>query len=159
MQDIVGAVKAELQGYADRGVFRNFSISESTTGKAVEFRFQWLAESAFILKLNSEKPELQLRNVLPAVPFPSEMDTAFRNFLIQRCDESIPAHRRLDGGRFSFVCRNRQQMLSVVIGFAPEDAAAAANSSIKLLHEIFNNFLHEGPYQNYMVEVFNVSEE
>ena len=39
------------------------------------------------------------------------------------------------------------------------DSSGVAKNVINLLHEIFNNFLMEGPYQNSMVEVFNVPEE
>jgi len=39
------------------------------------------------------------------------------------------------------------------------DSSGVAKTAINLLHENFNNFLMEGPYQNYMVEVFNVPEE
>jgi len=39
------------------------------------------------------------------------------------------------------------------------DSAGVAKTAINLLHGNFNNFLMEGPYQNYMVEVFNVPEE
>ena len=38
------------------------------------------------------------------------------------------------------------------------DSAGVAKTAINLLHGNFNNFLMEGPYQNYMVEVFNVPE-
>ena len=48
---------------------------------------------------------------------------------------------------------------SVIIGFNQVDAGGGAKNAINLLHEIFNNFLMEGPYQNYMLEVFNVPEE
>jgi len=47
----------------------------------------------------------------------------------------------------------------VSIGFLRDDAHLAVKASVNLLHEIFNNFLVEGPYQNYMVEVFNLPEE
>lgn len=159
MQEIVKAVSDELQSYADRGIFRNFSLVPSTRDGSVDFRFKWLADSPFHLRLNSSKPELELKDVLPAVPFRSDMDKAFRAFLSQRSDASIPSHRRLDVERFAFNCRNRQQNLSVIIGFRPGDAGDATKTAVNLLHEIFNNFLAEGPYQNYMVEVFKVPEE
>ena len=41
----------------------------------------------------------------------------------------------------------------------PGDAGDATKTAVNLFHEIFNNFLAEGPYQNYMVEVFNEPEE
>lgn len=158
-QDLVQAVKSELQAYADRGVFQNFGINESATANKVEFRFNWLTQTPFQLHLNTGKSQLEIRDVLPAVPFRSEMDKAFRQFIIDRCDKSLPAHRRLDGDKFAFSCRNRQEKLSVFIDFEREEAGAAVKTAMNLLHEIFNNFLQEGPYQNYMVEVFNVPEE
>ncbi|MDA1369906.1 MAG: hypothetical protein O2971_03970 [Proteobacteria bacterium] len=159
MQDEFAAVKAELQNYADRGLFRNLSVSTALNGGIAEFRFDWLTQSSFHLKLNVEKHQLVLHNVLPCVPFRSDMDKAFRNFLVGRCDEALPAHRRLDGERFTLQCRNRKENLSVSIDFQSADAAAATKTAINLLHEIFNNFLMDGPYQNYMVEVFNTPEE
>lgn len=159
MQEVIAGVKTEFQTYADRGIFQNFSFAESANGNTAEFRFHWLEEKPFLIKLNANKPELLIKDFLPAVPYRSDMDKAFREFLIQRCDESILEHRRLDGERFSFVCSNRQAHLSVTIGFKPSDAGDAAKTAVNLLHEIFNNFLLDGPYQNYMVEVFNVPEE
>ena len=87
------------------------------------------------------------------------MDKALWIILIERCDQSVPEHRRLDRDPFSFSCRNRRQKRSVIIGFNQVDAGGGAKNAINLLHEIFNNFLMEGPYQNYMLEVFNVPEE
>lgn len=157
MQTVIEAVSSELQSYAHRGIFQNFSQAPSATG--VDFRFHWLTEKPFHLQLNSKKSEIVLKAVLPAVPFRSDMDKAFRDFLNQRCDSSVPAHRRLNADRFDFNCRNRQKTLSVGIAFQSQDAADAAKTAVHLLHEIFNNFLLEGPYQHYMVEVFNVPEE
>ena len=159
MQEIAEAVSSELQNYANRGVFQNFSTNESTNGSTINYRFHWLAQSPFQIGLDTNKSELELKNVLPSVPFRSAMDKDFRAFVKQRCDVSIPVHRRLDAERFDFTCRNRQQKLSVTIGFKAADAGDAAKTAINLLHEIFNNFLQEGPYQNYMVEFFNIPEE
>ena len=159
MHAVAEAVKTELQSYADRGIFSNFAVSESTRGEELEFRFNWLTEAPFLLRLKPRKQELELKDILPSVPFRSSMDQAFRKFLRARSDESVPAHRRMDDSRFSFSCQNRKQKLSILIGFNNEDAGAAARTAVNLLHEVFNNFLMEGPYQNYMVEVFNVPEE
>jgi hypothetical protein len=156
---VFSTVKSELQSYADRGIFQNFSVAEDEAGNTAEFRFNWLSEAPFQLKLNTAKSELELKNILPAVPYRSDMDRAYRQFLTERCDASLPAHRRLDSERFSFQCKNRQAKLSVIIGFSENDGGEAARTAINLLHETFNNFLMEGPYQNYMVEVFNVPEE
>ena len=87
------------------------------------------------------------------------MDNAFREFLLSRCAEEISVHRRLDGKRLTIKAKNKNGDISVLIGFSEFDSRLAVKTSINLLHEIFNNFLVEGPYQNYMVEVFNLPEE
>ena len=66
---------------------------------------------------------------------------------------------KIDAKRFSIKAKNTNSELSVSIGFLRDDAHLAVKTSVNLLHEIFNNFLVEGPYQNYMVEVFNLPEE
>lgn len=159
MQETVKAVSAELQNYADRGIFQNFSLVEQASNGSVKYRFHWLAEMPFNLTLYAQKSKIEIRDILPAVPFRSEMDKEFRIFLQQRSAESVPLHRRLDDQRFTFSCKNRQEKLSITIGFQVGDGGEAAKTAVNLLHEIFNNFLLEGPYQNYMVEFFNVSEE
>ena len=157
---IVSAVTNELRSYADRGIFSNFSVRPSGAGAGlVHYRFHWLTDSSFHIKLNPARRVLELQELLPAVPFRSQMDKAFRQFLTGRAANSVPEHRRLDDQRFQFKCSNRQQKLSVAITFAPGDAAGATRSAVNLIHEVFNNFLQDGPYQNYMVEVFNVAEE
>ena len=158
MNTVLSAVRTELQSYADRGIFQNFSVGELRAGKA-EFRFSWLTENPFKMHLNTDKGELEVRDILPSVPFRSPMDKALRAFLVARCDSSIPIHRRLDAQRFSFQCKTRAENVSIIIGFDSRDTGDAAKTSIKLLHEIFNNFLLDGPYQNYMVESFNIPEE
>ena len=158
MAIIYEVVRSELQTYADRGIFQNFSSSD-LGGKFSEFKFHWLTEKPFLLRLNSTKHELELKGVLPAVPFRSDMDKAFRNFLVERCRDEIPTHRKIDAKRFSIKAKNTNSELSVTIGFLTDDTHLAVKTSVNLLHEIFNNFLVEGPYQNYMVEVFNLPEE
>ena len=158
MAIIYEVVRSELQTYADRGIFQNFSSSDPG-GKFSEFKFNWLTEKPFLLRLNSTMHELELKGVLPAVPFRSDMDKAFRNFLVERCRDEIPTHRKIDAKRFSIKAKNTNSELSVSIGFLRDDAHLAVKTSVNLLHEIFNNFLVEGPYQNYMVEVFNLPEE
>tara|TARA_B110000858_G_scaffold198281_1_gene263712 strand:+ start:17360 stop:17839 length:480 start_codon:yes stop_codon:yes gene_type:complete len=159
MQDVAVAVTAELQRYADKGTFTNFGIVGNTSAKSVEFKFHWLAQRPFSLILKPKKNQLLLNELLPAVPYRSDMDTAFRKFIVQRCSPEIPAHRRLDDKKLSFSCHNHSQNLSVTIDFKPKDAVLAMKTAINFIHEVFNNFLIEGPYQDYMVEVFHVSEE
>ena len=158
MTKVLEVFRSELQTYADRGIFQNFSCI-NVGDKFCEFKFHWMTNNPFILRLNVVKHELELRSVLPSVPYRSDMDKAFRRFLVSRCAEDIPTHRRLDGKRLFIKVKNRNSDVSVSIGFSEADSRLAVKTSVNLLHEIFNNFLVEGPYQNYMVEMFNLPEE
>ena len=119
MQETVKAVSAELQNYADRGIFQNFSLAEQAGKGSVNYRFHWLAEMPFNLRLNVQKSEIEIKDVLPAVPFRSKMDKEFRSFLQQRSAESIPSHRRLDDQRFTFSCKNLRRNYRLVLVFNP----------------------------------------
>ena len=158
MTKVFDVFRSELQTYADRGIFQNLSCN-NIENKVSEFKFHWMTDKQFSLRLNVIKHQLELRNILPSVHYRSDMDNAFREFLLSRCAGEIPAHRRLDGKRLTIKARNKNGDVSVLIGFSEFDSRLAVKTSINLLHEIFNNFLVEGPYQNYMVEVFNLPEE
>ncbi len=158
MTKVFDVFRSELQIYADRGIFQNLSCN-NLGDKISEFKFHWMTDRQFLLRLNVIKHELELRNILPSVPYRSDMDNAFRGFLLSRCSEEIPVHRRLDDKRLTIKAKNKNGDVSVLIGFSEIDSCLAVKTSINLLHEIFNNFLVEGPYQNYMIEVFNLPEE
>ena len=49
MHEIYSAVKSALQGYADRGIFQNFSALTPNENNA-EFRFNWLTEKPFFIR-------------------------------------------------------------------------------------------------------------
>ena len=158
MTKVFDVFRSELQTYADRGIFQNLSCN-NIENKVSEFKFHWMTDKQFSLRLNVIKHQLELKNILPSVPYRSDMDNAFREFLLSRCAEEIPFHRRLDGKRLTIKAKNKNGDVSVLIGFSEFDSRLAVKTSINLLHEIFNNFLVEGPYQNYMVEMFNLPEE
>ena len=83
MVGITDVVRSELQNYADRGIFQNFSVAGSGS-KNLNFKFNWLTKNSFSLLLNVDKSQLELQNLLPAVPYRSDMDKAFRNFLFSK---------------------------------------------------------------------------
>lgn len=151
-------VTKQLRSYADRGVFRNFHV-ESTVKGRVEYRFKWLNERPLNLICDANKTQIKLVNLLPAIPYPSAMDRAIRQFISNRGEPGVPVHRRLDNARFPVRLVNRQENVSLTLEFSADDATEAARCCVNLVHEIFNNFLLDGPYQNYMIEQFGLSEE
>jgi hypothetical protein len=160
---VTTAVTENLRDYADRGVFRNFSVIDLAKSpratQLTDYQFNWLSEAAVKMRLDPLNGSLRIIDILPGIPYRSAMDKALREFIHQRCDAQLPDHRRLDNEQIKFRLSNRRQTVSITLEFDLDSAALAARSAVQLLHEIFNNFLQEGPYHNYMVEFFNEPEE
>ncbi len=97
-------------------------------------------------------------DLLPEVPYPSEMDRELRRFVAGRASHDPPAHRRIDPARVSCRCRNRGGKVSIEVRCLDGDVEYAASKAVKLVNEIFLNFL-AGPYDGYMIEHFGAPEE
>jgi len=146
-----------LRGYADRGVFRGFGASEGRRG-SLECRFLWHAPEPHRLRFEPGRSELVFVNLLPGVPYPSEMDRALRSFVAGRASDDLPGHRRIDPAKASCRCRNRGGKVSIEVRCLDGDVEYAAGKAVKLVNEIFLNFL-AGPYDGYMIEHFGAPEE
>ena len=97
-------------------------------------------------------------DLLPAVPYPSEMDRALRVFVAGRSGEELPAHRWIDPKKAGCRCRNRKGKMSIDVQCLDGDFEYAVNKAVKLVNEIFLKFL-AGPYDGYMIEHFGAPEE
>jgi hypothetical protein len=151
------AVDDLLQRYADRGVFRGFG-RRPLAGGCVEYRFSWHGPRAHLLVVDSRRRTASLRGLLPEVPYRSAMEVALRRFLESRAAAGVPEHRRIDPRRARVRARNRAGTVSIELLAAPGELAYAVEKSVKLLNEIFLSFL-AGPYDDYMVRVFDAPEE
>lgn len=146
-----------LREYADRGIFRGFGTTVDRKGN-LECRFLWHAPETHRLRFEPGRSTLVFVDLLPAVPYPSEMDRALRAFVAGRSSGDLPAHRRMDNGKVSARCRNRAGKVSIEVRCLDGDFEYAANKAVKLVNEIFLNFL-AGPYDGYMIEHFGAPEE
>ena len=146
-----------LREYADRGIFRGFGTSVDRKGN-LECRFLWHAPEPHRLRFELGRSALVFVDLLPAVPYPSDMDRALRAFVAGRSGEELPAHRRIDPAKASCRCRNRAGKVSIEVRCLDGDFEYAANKAVKLVNEVFLNFL-AGPYDGYMIEHFGAPEE
>jgi hypothetical protein len=152
----VAAAESVLRRYADRGLFRGFGARGA--GDRVEYRFSWHAPWPHVLVVDAVRRTVTLSDLLPEVPYRSEMERALRRFLTQRGSAALPEHRRIDPGRTQVRARNRRGFVSIELQAAPGELAYTVEKAVKLLNEIFLSFL-AGPYDAYMVRVFGAPEE
>ena len=160
----VAEAERVLRGYADRGVFRGFSLAAGARGSS-DVRFRWLAERSFEVRLDARARRLTFADLLPDVPARSGMDRALRAFLRERSSAALPEHRRIDARRLQLRCVNRGGSVSVTLALRRrggarerEDWGYAARKGVSLVNEIFHGFLR-GPYYEYMVRNFGEPEE
>ncbi len=146
-----------LREHADRGIFRGFGANEAPGG-GLECRFLWHAPEPHRLRFEPRRGALVFVDLLPAVPYPSDMDRELRRFVAGRASDDLPAHRRIDPAKVSCRCRNRGGKVSIEVRCLDGDVEYAAGKAVKLVNEIFLNFL-AGPYDGYMIEHFGAPEE
>ena len=88
-------VRARLQAYADRGVFRGFAEQPARGGRR-RFTFLWLAPAPFTLHYQPATGVLVFRDLLPNVPGRSRFAADLRRFVRGRAQAGLPEHRRID---------------------------------------------------------------
>jgi hypothetical protein len=150
-------VDSVLRRYADRGLFRAFGVRRASAER-VEYRFSWHAPWPHRLVVDERRRTATLTDLLPEVPYRSDMERALRRFLLQRGSAELPEHRRIDARRVQVRARNRGGRISIELQAAPGQLEYAVEKALKLLNEIFLSFL-AGPYDEYMVRVFGAPEE
>jgi hypothetical protein len=155
-EDGAAAVRARLQAYADRGVFRGFAEQPARGGRH-RFTFLWLAPRPFTLNYQPATGVLVFRDLLPNVPGRSPLAAALRRFIRERASAALPEHRRIDPERAWVGCSIRRGSLSVEVVAWPGHHGYAVNRAVNLVHEIF---LHlQVRYPEYLWENFDAPQE
>lgn len=86
-------VRAGLKGYADRGVFRNFTEAKGRNG-TIAFGFQLFGDHPIRIEFAERRHTLTVRNMLTQVS--ADMYADLQAFLAQLSASTRPAHRRID---------------------------------------------------------------
>ena len=149
-------VRARLQAYADRGVFRGFAEQPARGGRR-RFTFLWLAPAPFTLLYQPATGDLVFRDLLPNVPGRSRFAADLRRFVRGRAQTGLPEHRRIDPERARVGCSIRRGSLSVEIVAQPGHHGYGVNRAVNLVHEIFMHL--QVRYPEYLWENFDAPQE
>ncbi len=149
-------VRARLQEYAERGVFRGLAERPARRGRH-EFTFRWLAPAPFTLSYDSASGTLAFRGLLPNVPARSPLAGALRRFVRGRAAADLPPHRRVDPERADVRCFVRRSALSLEVVAREHHHGYGVNRAVNLVHEIFMH-LHTY-FPEYMWENFDAPQE
>jgi hypothetical protein len=149
-------VRAELERYAERGVFGSFSETDASNG-SVDFRFNWLWKLPFHLTFDPARHAITFRKLLPDVEPGSDLDAGVKAFLKDCWSADRPEHRRIDRDRLTVSYTNRRGTASLtfrVLG----DYEYAVRRAMNLVNELFVGFLNLR-YPEYMIKAFRLPEE
>jgi hypothetical protein len=150
----VASVGDTLQEYAGRGVFRSFSRQE-TTAKGI-YHLQWHRAQHFDLVFDRRRQTLRIACVLPRLPSKSPMYREFKTWLAARQDPALPAHRRCDSTKAGLKLYNRDGEVALTLTCYDGDLVYSVRALIAVVNEIYQDFLHNGPYFEWQVEAFNL---
>jgi hypothetical protein len=150
-------VSEQLNTYAQRGVFRSFSQT-CANGSQTEFRFYWLWDLPFCLTFDAKRKALSFKNLLPAVPARSELNTKLKDFIKACYDMNRPEHRRLDPKWVVVRCSNRQSNFSMTFQVVKDDYEYGVKKALNLVNEIFVGFLNVH-FPEYVAQHFRRAED
>ena len=129
------SVANTLERYAQRGVFRSFSQA------GAEFRFHWLWNLPFRLTLDARTGTIVFPALLSGVTRGSELELSLKDFIRESCSSLRPEHRRIDPARLAIFYSNRSGFVNLKLRSRDRDYSYAATQAIRLVNEIFLEFL------------------
>lgn len=154
------AATAALQGYADRGVFRGFSVTDAPRGDR-RFEFLWLTRRPMVLRLSPARQLLVFERLFPAADRVPGVVEALRAAVRSASSVARPPHRRIDARRAKMTCRfhhgDGSLRLSFVGSARGAGDGAAVRASLGFVNELFL-LLHEC-YPEYLIGQFGASAE
>lgn len=149
------AVTAALQHYADRGVFRGFSVAQER-GRRV-FRFIWLSRQTMTLTYDPRTAVLSFARLFPGVDPTSALLGELKTIVHERTTRAVPEHKRIDGRRVRLGVTVRQGAVSLTLGVRGKHHAYAVQRALNLVNDLFLA-LHAS-YQDYLIDHFGVPSE
>ena len=152
-------VTATLQEYADRGVFRGFSVTRRPGGRYT-YTFSWLMQRPFSLRYDPARRVLSFDGLFPHVAARSTMAGVLRDLVAERSTRRVPAHKRLDGRRVQVECAVERQRFTLAMrvrGAPGRNEAYAVRHLLNLVNELVLA-LHE-TYPDYLIAHFGLSSE
>lgn len=118
---------------------------------------RWHKERFYDLIFDAAKRSLRFPVVLPKVP--RAMYEDFKKFVAERQSDEVVEHRRIDPKRVRISCSLKNGNVSLLFISKDGDLAYAAQKIINLVHEVFQIFLRDGLYYEYVIETFDIDRD
>ena len=155
MRGDADTVTAAMQHYADRAVFRGFSVTQER-GRRV-FRFIWLSRKTMTLTYDPRTAMLSFAQLFPGLDRNSALLDELKTIVRERTTRAVPEHKRIDGRRARLGVTVRNGAASLTVGVRGAHHAYAVQRALNLVNDLFLA-LHAS-YPDYLIDEFGVSSE
>lgn len=145
-----------LQAYADRGVFRGFSVRALRDGRRT-YTFVWLTRRAMTVRFDPRSNSLEAPALFPQVEARGTRASELRRMVDERSGRRLPAHKRLDPRRGALTCSVRNRALSLRLAVVGGSHAYGVRYLMNLVNDLFVRLQETDP--EYLVAEFGVSAE
>jgi hypothetical protein len=149
-------VALALQRYADRGVFRGFSIATGRGGRR-HFSFTWLTRRPTTLSFEPKAGVLEFKHLLPGVGSNRTLVSDLKAIVREHTGPAVPAHRRIDARRMRAACSVQGGHLTLSLKVRGSHHEYAVQRGLNLVNQLF--LLLHASYPEYLVEHFGFSAE
>ncbi len=150
------AVARALQRYADRGVFRGFSVRTGRRGR-LDFSFTWLTRRPTLLTYEPKTGVLSFTHLLPGVGRDRALVSELTTIVADHMRAAVPRHRRIDARRTRAECSARNGHLTLTLKMRGAHHAYAVQRGLNLVNQLFL-FLQDS-YPEYLIEHFGLPAE
>jgi hypothetical protein len=141
------AVRAVLNSYAQRGVFR--SLDEHETAAEVRFKFHWLWNAPFQLTFEKRSGSLVFKSLLPKTD--PDLEASVQSFLEECRSTERLAHRRIN---LPFTFRKGTLRMKVADG----NYDSGTRQAIQFVNELFTSHMNLH-HADYLAEHYRVPED
>lgn len=145
-----------LQGYADRGVFRGFSLRTARRGRQ-DFSFTWLTPRPMTLTFEPKTDVLVFKQLLPGVGPNPALVSELKTIVSEHGGRAVPPHRRIDARRMRAACSVRGGHLTLTLKVRGAHHEYAVQRGLNLVNQLF--LLLQASYPEYLIEHFGLSAE
>jgi hypothetical protein len=144
-------VSAALQEYADRGVFRGLTNVTDTPDISV-YHVIWHFNRRLAIAFDYNRRSITVRNIFPNLPQDSQMYRSLLTYVARFKSRGRPNHRRITSAVGLLECVHVGENVSLRLELKRNDYALGVRKIVLAIHELFRDFLLNGPYYEYQVE-------
>ena len=130
-------IRARLKDLHTRGVFKSFNGRQDRAGRLI-VQFSWLMGQEFIFVIDASKGEVVVKNLLPKIEGRSFMNKDLRQFIVNRTDKKLPAHRRVNPRHAEIFYKNYKQNVWLTMAVYNNQYAYAVGALLKTINDLFS---------------------